>query len=136
MLAWVPRKLVVIVKNFYHNKNALNHQVRTVGGMFLFYFTGEISAAPKEIILSYTILTLCLFAILNKKVELAANRKTDFLQNVIKLVRQAVPANQAYSLSILTFTCLQYKSFENTVGKGEIARNEQFLLFPQCFLTA
>ena len=24
-------------------------------------------------------------------------------------------------------------SFENTVRKGEIARNEQFLLFPQCF---
>ena len=24
------------------------------------------------------------------------------------------------------------KSFENTMGKGEIARNEQFLLFPQC----
>ena len=23
---------------------------------------------------------------------------------------------------------------ENTVGKGEIARNEQFLLFAQCFL--
>ena len=22
---------------------------------------------------------------------------------------------------------------ENIVGKGEIARNEQFLLFPQCF---
>ena len=35
----------------------------------------------------------------------------------------------------LVFTCLQYKSFENTVGKGEIARNEQFLLFPQCFST-
>ena len=30
----------------------------------------------------------------------------------------------------LVFTCLQYKSFENTVGKGEIAHNEQFLLFP------
>ena len=29
---------------------------------------------------------------------------------------------------------LFYVSFENTVGKGEIARNEQFLLFPQCFL--
>ena len=26
-----------------------------------------------------------------------------------------------------------YVSFENTVGKGEIARNEQFLLFPKCF---
>ena len=28
------------------------------------------------------------------------------------------------------------KQVENTVGKGEIARNEQFLLFPQCFLKA
>ena len=30
-----------------------------------------------------------------------------------------------------------YRNFsiqvENTVGKGEIARYEQFLLFPQCF---
>ena len=26
------------------------------------------------------------------------------------------------------------KPFENTVQKGEIARNEQFLLFPQPFL--
>ena len=25
------------------------------------------------------------------------------------------------------------KRVENTVGKGEIARDEQFLLFPQCF---
>ena len=25
------------------------------------------------------------------------------------------------------------KQVENTVGKGEIARNEQFLLFPHCF---
>ena len=24
--------------------------------------------------------------------------------------------------------------FENTVGKGKIACNEQFLLYPQCFL--
>ena len=33
------------------------------------------------------------------------------------------------------FMCLQYQSFENTVGKGEIARNEQFLLSPQVFST-
>ena len=32
------------------------------------------------------------------------------------------------------FTGLQDKSFVNTAGKGEIALNEQFLLFPQCFL--
>ena len=28
------------------------------------------------------------------------------------------------------------KRVENTVGKGEIARNEQFLLFPHCFQKA
>ena len=28
----------------------------------------------------------------------------------------------------------QQTAFENIVGKGEIARNEPFLLFPQCFL--
>ena len=28
------------------------------------------------------------------------------------------------------------KRVENTVGKGEIARCEQFLLFPQCFQKA
>ena len=27
-----------------------------------------------------------------------------------------------------------YKSFENTVGKVEIARNNPFLLFQQCFI--
>ena len=31
-------------------------------------------------------------------------------------------------------TPLGNKPFENTVGKGEIAPNEQFLLFQQCFL--
>ena len=35
----------------------------------------------------------------------------------------------------LVLACLQYKSFENTVGKGEIAHNKHFLLFPQCFLS-
>ena len=34
----------------------------------------------------------------------------------------------------LFFMFLRCKSCENTEGKGEIARNEQFLLFPQCFL--
>ena len=37
------------------------------------------------------------------------------------------------SKQALVFTCLQYKSFENTVGKGEIAHNEQFLLFHSVF---
>ena len=43
--------------------------------------------------------------------------------------------SQPFPKKALVFTCLREKSFENTVGKGEIARNEQFLLFPQCYLT-
>ena len=32
------------------------------------------------------------------------------------------------------FDALTKTAFENIVEKEEIARNEQFLLFPQCFL--
>ena len=32
------------------------------------------------------------------------------------------------------FSCVCIISLRNAVGKGEIAHNEQFLLFPQCFL--
>ena len=35
---------------------------------------------------------------------------------------------QPFPKQSLVFTCLQYKSFENTMGKEEIAHNEQFLL--------
>ena len=42
--------------------------------------------------------------------------------------------NSPFPKQALVFICLQYKSMENTVRKGEIARNEQFLLFPRCFL--
>ena len=31
--------------------------------------------------------------------------------------------------------CLQYKSFENNVGKRETARNEHFVLYPRVFFT-
>ena len=41
---------------------------------------------------------------------------------------------QCFPKQALVFTCLHYKSFKNTVGKGEIAHNEQFLLYPQYFL--
>ena len=33
-------------------------------------------------------------------------------------------------------TKMPFKWLENTDGKGEIARDEQFLLFPQCFQNA
>ena len=39
-----------------------------------------------------------------------------------------------FTLQILISTHQQKTALENIVGKEEIARNEQFLLFPQCFL--
>ena len=39
-----------------------------------------------------------------------------------------------FTPQILILTHQEPTAFENIVGKGEIARNEQFLLFPQCFL--
>ena len=39
-----------------------------------------------------------------------------------------------HSNAMTPFDAPGNKPFENTVGKGEIARKEQFLLFPQCFL--
>ena len=39
-----------------------------------------------------------------------------------------------FTPSILTVMGQQQTAFGNLMRKGEIARNEQFLLFPQCFL--
>ena len=36
------------------------------------------------------------------------------------------PPYQPFPKQALVFTCLQYKSFENTVGKGEIAQPASF----------
>ena len=53
---------------------------------------------------------------------------------------QTLPTSKTFSIStpfpkqVLVFTCRQYKSFEKTMWKGEIARDEQFLLFLQSIL--
>ena len=51
-----------------------------------------------------------------------------------KLSRIHVYTILPFPKQALVFMCLHYKSFENTEGKREIAHNEQFLLFSQCFL--
>ena len=38
------------------------------------------------------------------------------------------------TLGAVVFICLQYNSFENTLGKEEIACNKKFLVFPVFFL--
>ena len=63
--------------------------------------------------------------------DLWGNRKVEIWHRTIL---HTVPS-LTLSQQALVFTCLQYRSLENTVGKGEIAHNEQFLLFPHCFLT-
>ena len=44
-------------------------------------------------------------------------------------VKQSADDNFEFDINSRKFS----KLVENTVGKGEIARYEQFLLFPQCF---
>ena len=39
----------------------------------------------------------------------------------------------SYPKQVLVFTCLYYKPSENAIGKGEIARNERFLLSHSVF---
>ena len=62
------------------------------------------------------------------------------LRTFLVLFSNSFVLYQPFPKQALVFTCLQYKSFEKkkkkkkTVGKGENARNEQFLLYPQCFL--
>ena len=47
-------------------------------------------------------------------------------------LKQSADVNVKFDENSMKFS----KSVENTVGKGEIAHNEQFLLFPQCFQKA
>ena len=51
----------------------------------------------------------------------------------ISFVHSFVKGNPGAQVHLTLFQ--QYKSFENTVVKGEISCNKQFLLFPQCFLS-
>ena len=66
---------------------------------------------------------------------LQTRKKTGLVWDRVNAVQclKTIPG-YPFSKQALVFTCLQYMSFENTVGKGEIARIEQFPLFPQCFL--
>ena len=47
-----------------------------------------------------------------------------------EIIQNIYSSFEPFPKQALVLTCLQYQSFKNTVEKGEIARNEQFLLFP------
>ena len=46
----------------------------------------------------------------------------------------AVGGESVYRLTLIHTIATLKKPFENSVGKGEIAGNQHFLLFPQSFL--
>ena len=62
--------------------------------------------------------------------SLLLSQKT--ILNSSKLKKQSADDNFKFDGNSRKFS----KQVENTVGKGEIARYEQFLLFPQCFRKA
>ena len=51
----------------------------------------------------------------------------------LKSLKNVITILTILQASLLLRVCKSSSLFENSVGKGEIARNEQFLLFPQCF---
>ena len=54
-------------------------------------------------------------------------RSKTFFKGMLKL--RVFLIGQPFPKQALVFTCLHLESFENTVGKGEIAHNENFLHF-------
>ena len=66
---------------------------------------------------------LCLKFVLGKELTLSQTTNVRLLQ-IDRVCRRKIKKKNGGRFS---------KWVENTVGKGEIARNEQFLLFPKCF---
>ena len=78
----------------------------------------------KQIFCTVIIFTPCLLYSAKPRKSTQFKSRRIWLKAPSKLIFSPFP-KQA-----LVFTCLQYKSLKSTAGKGEIARNDQFLLFP------
>ena len=66
--------------------------------------------------------------LLRKKYEILDNRCSNFWSPDEIFICKGI--------FVSSFLSFPFNSFPNTMGKGEIARNERFLLFPQCFQKA
>ena len=85
--------------------------------------------------------SLCILTKTSFSIMLIGWKKQLFTSKMCQLYKQYLQGTEQITIGIdpfpnklWFFTCLQYKSFENTAGRGEVARYEQFLLFPKCFL--
>ena len=122
---------------------------------------GEI-ARNKQFLLFHTVFSTCLDNFLPLSSNLKLSSANSFSLDQSKILwtgdgfsasaksnnpgqQSAEPVSNYSAFQLLTLwpiptqwwlsTPLGNNPFENTVGKGEIACNEQFLLFPQCFLS-
>ena len=59
--------------------------------------------------------------------------KTNSNRKIMQFCELVFRADAFLPKHTIVSTSTQYTSFDNTVGKGEIVRNEEFLLFPQFF---
>ena len=83
-----------------------------------------------------TLFSKAFFLLLMTRVESNVGKRGNIFSSSHTVFKSLFPCG-GYSFPKQAFfflSCLQYKPSENTVGKGEIARYEQFLLFPQYFL--
>ena len=95
--------------------------------LFMLYTSGS-TGKPKGIV--HTQAGYILYATMTMKV-----RKMFHIAHLLVLHLHFTKLHRlTHSHTITPFDTLGNKPFENTVKKVEIARNEQFLLFLQCFL--
>ena len=69
-------------------------------------------------------------------VELVEIPKGEFVNSIntsIRIQHKFYDRDEFFPKKALVFTCLQYKSFQNTVGKAEVAQYGQFLLSHSVF---
>ena len=110
---------------------------KTKGGLFLLILKGKFKLF---IIFFQRMVSLMVILFITNASSLFVNMYID----LSKLKAYKLLENTDADLSWLLFkpiptqwhllTPLGNKPFKNSVQKGEIARNEQFFLFPQCFL--
>ena len=77
---------------------------------------------------------LCFFEGTKTSLEKEKTRITSIFSLSHNVFRSCFPQGQLTLYSIDTHFNASTTALENIVGKEEIARNEQFLHFPQCFL--
>ena len=104
-----------VVKCLIHNPGVLGSSHTRSSGFFVGVSLGKALLSPSLVLAK------------SRKDMNNVNCRRDMTEILLKVAL-------THSHTMTPFDSPGNKPLENTVGKGEIAHNEQFLLFPQCFL--